>query len=100
MRPLRAAFCAALCISVLFTTGYVLFFTWRLWIDISYAGNAVIVIYFVSTAFVTRRKNAMPDRSEHVLQLRDGKDVNELIRNPELQNSAGNAVKSQSSSLT
>jgi len=25
MRPLRAAFCAALCISVLFTTGYVLF---------------------------------------------------------------------------
>lgn len=90
MRAVAGAFCAALCISILFAVGYVLFFTWRLWIDISYAGNAVIVIYFVSTAFryATEERYARQIRSMFSSYVTE-KIVNELIRNPELAKLGG-----------
>jgi len=90
MRAVAGAALAAVFITVLFVTGYVLFFTWRLWIDISYAGNTVIVTYFVATAFryATEERYAKHIRSMFSSYVTE-KIVNELIKNPELAKLGG-----------
>lgn len=90
MRAVAGAALAAAFITVLFVTGYVLFFTSRLWIDISYAGNAVIVTYFVATAFryATEERYAKHIRSMFSSYVTE-KIVNELIKNPELAKLGG-----------
>ncbi len=90
LRAVTGAVIAAAFITVLFATGYVLFFTSRLWIDISYAGNAVIVIYFVATAYryATEERYARQIRSMFSSYVTE-KIVNELIKNPELARLGG-----------
>ncbi len=90
LRALTGAAMAAVFISVLFATGYILFFTSRLWIDISYAGNSVIVIYFVTTAYryATEERYAKQIRSMFSSYVTE-KIVNELIKHPELAKLGG-----------
>lgn len=90
MKAIAGAFWAAIFICVLFFTGYVLFFSLRLWIDISYAGNCIIVIYFVATAFryATEERYARQIRSMFSSYVTE-KIVNELIRNPDLAKLGG-----------
>ncbi len=90
LRAATGAAMAALFITALFATGYVLFFIWRVWIDISYAGNSVIVIYFVSTAYrySTEERYARQIRSMFASYVTE-KIVNELIKHPELAKLGG-----------
>jgi adenylate cyclase len=90
MRAVAGAALAALCIAILFAAGYALFFKWGLWIDISYAGNAIIVIYFGTTAYryATEERYARQIRSMFSSYVTE-KIVNELIRNPELARLGG-----------
>ena len=90
LRAASGAAMAAVFITVLFATGYILFFTWRLWIDIVYAGNSVIVIYFVSTAYrySTEERYAKQIRSMFSSYVTE-KIVNELIEHPELAKLGG-----------
>ncbi len=90
LRAVTGAAMAAVFITVLFATGYILFFTSRLWIDISYAGNSVIVIYFVATAYryATEERYARQIRSMFSSYVTE-KLVDELIKNPELAKLGG-----------
>lgn len=90
LRAITGAAMATVFLTVLFATGYILFFTWRLWIDISYAGNAVIVIYSVTTAYryATEERYARQIRSMFSSYVTE-KIVNELIKNPELAKLGG-----------
>ncbi len=90
LRAVTGAAMAAAFITVLFATGYTLFFTGRLWIDISYAGNSIIVIYFVSTAYrySTEERYAKQIRSMFSSYVTE-KIVNELIKHPELAKLGG-----------
>ena len=90
LRAVTGAAMAAAFIIVLFATGYILFFTSRLWIDISYAGNAVILIYFVATAYryATEERYAKQIRSMFSSYVTE-KIVNELIKNPDLAKLGG-----------
>ncbi len=90
MRAVAGTALASLFIAVLFAAGYVLFFKWGLWIDISYAGNAIIVIYFVATAYryATEERYARQIRSMFSSYVTE-KIVNELIRNPDLARLGG-----------
>ncbi|HOW53897.1 MAG TPA: adenylate/guanylate cyclase domain-containing protein [Syntrophorhabdaceae bacterium] len=90
MKAIAGVFLAAAFICVLFGTGYVLFFSSRLWIDISYAGNAVLVTYFVVTAFryATEERYARQIRSMFSSYVTE-KIVNELIKNPDMAKLGG-----------
>ena len=90
MRATAGAFLAAVFIGILFAAGYALFFKWRLWIDISYAGNTIILIYFFTTAFryATEERYAKQIRSMFSSYVTE-KIVNELIKNPELARLGG-----------
>lgn len=90
LRAVTGAAMAAVFIIVLFATGYILFFISRLWIDISYAGNAVILIYFVATAYryATEERYARQIRSMFSSYVTE-KIVNELIKNPDLAKLGG-----------
>lgn len=90
LRAVTGAAMAAVFITVLFATGYILFFISRLWIDISYAGNSVIVIYFVTTAYryATEERYAKQIRSMFSSYVTE-KIVNELIKHPELAKLGG-----------
>ncbi len=90
MKAIAGAFLAAAFVGILFAAGYVLFFSSRLWIDISYAGNSVIVTYFVVTAYryATEERYAKQIRSMFSSYVTE-KIVNELIKNPDLAKLGG-----------
>ena len=90
LRALPGAAMAALFLIVLFAAGYVLFFVARFRIDISYAGNMVIAIYFVTTAYryATEERYARQIRSMFSSYVTE-KIVNELIKNPDLAKLGG-----------
>ena len=90
LKAVAGVFLAAAFIGALFATGYALFFHWKLWTDISYAGNTVVAIYFVITAYryaTEERYSRQIKRmfSSYVTE----KIVNELIKNPELAKLGG-----------
>jgi len=90
MKAVFGAVLAFIFTLIIFLTGYYLFFWHKLWIDLSYSGNNILVIYFVITAYryATEERYARRIRgmfSSYVTE----KVVNELIKNPNLAKLGG-----------
>jgi len=90
MKAVFGAVLAFAFILVIFLTGYYLFFWHKVWIDLSYSGNNIVVVYFVITAYryATEERYARRIRgmfSSYVTE----KVVNELIKNPNLAKLGG-----------
>lgn len=90
VRAIYGAILAFAFISIIFFIGYLLFFVKGLWIDLSYSGNNLLIIYFVVTAYryATEERYAKKIRgmfSSYVTE----KVVNELIKHPNLAKLGG-----------
>ena len=90
VRAIYGAILAFAFISIIFFIGYFLFFVKGLWIDLSYSGNNLVIIYFVITAYryATEERYAKKIRgmfSSYVTE----KVVNELIKHPDLAKLGG-----------
>ena len=90
LRAIYGAILAFAFISIIFFIGYFLFFVKGLWIDLSYSGNNLVIIYFVITAYryATEERYAKKIRgmfSSYVTE----KLVDELIKHPDLAKLGG-----------